>query len=150
MGLTSLITVPEDPAFDIQEVTLEAWVNPRNVGERIGVLDHDGQYGLIILPGARVMCVGGGGTALSTTLVTAGTWVSLACTFGQGKVEVWFNGALSGSDALGTLATSKNTGLTIGSDGPDGNPLDGLIDNVRLWRTVRSAADLCAAAIKCP
>jgi hypothetical protein len=152
LGATSLIKLPDNPLFDLQAVTVEAWVNPRTITARMGVVDYNGQYGLILLAGGAPMCVGSnGGPAVLGAPIVAGVWTSLACAIDATSTSLWVNGTKVGSGVrTAPLRTASIAGITLGSDGPDGNPFDGLLDNVRIWKTVRAAADICAGAHRCP
>jgi hypothetical protein len=153
LGATSVISIPDGPLFDLEAVTIEAWFNPRTVNHRQGVLDDDGQYGLIILASNTVMCVGVGNTlqgAVTGGAVAAGVWTSAACVIDQTANTLYINGVkVATGPRTGPLRTSPTFGITVGADGADGNPFDGLIDNVRVWRTSRTAAEICAGARNC-
>jgi hypothetical protein len=152
IGSTSLIKLPDNPLFDLSAVTVEAWVYPRVLDRRMGVVDYDKQYGLIVLPAGDVVCIGsGGGSAVHGGPIRTDTWTSLACAIDGTSISLWIDG-LKVSSAVRTvpLHTSSTDGITLGSDGVDGNPFDGLLDNVRIWKGLRSAADICAGSLRCP
>jgi hypothetical protein len=151
VGATSLISIADNPALDLPSVSLEAWVNPRGSGRRMGIIDHDAQYGMFIQADGTVLCEGSNGSSwASGHPVTVGTWFSAVCTFDSTEAVLWIDGVRIASAArTGPLRTDSAADVTLASDGKDGNPLDGLIDNVRIWRGVRTAAEICAAARGC-
>jgi hypothetical protein len=151
LGASSLISVADSTLFDLTTITIEAWVNPRASGRRMGIIDYDGQYGMFIQADGTVLCQGsGGGSWLTSPAVTVGTWSSVSCTFDPTREALYIDGAATASSArTGLLRTDSTAGITLGSDGKDGNPFDGLLDNVRIWRVVRSPAQICAAAQSC-
>jgi hypothetical protein len=151
IGAGSSIVVPTNPLFDTAAVTLEAWVRPRAVGRRMGVVFNGNNYHLVILPSGSAMCSGGGGYALTGDAVSPGQWTSLACTYSATTVALWINGRKTAENMRsGPVRTGSPTGVGVGYEVPEGNPFDGFIDNVRLWREVRSPRQLCAAARGCP
>jgi hypothetical protein len=146
----SSIVVPPNPIFDTAAVTLEAWVHPRALGRRMGVVYNGNQYALVILPSGSAMCTGGGGYALTGNAVKPGQWTSLACTYDADRVTLWIDGSQTAeSPRTGPLRTGSPTGVGVGYEAPEGNVFDGLIDNVRVWRRVRTASQLCAGARGC-
>jgi hypothetical protein len=151
LGGTSLVSIAETPLYDLDAVTIEAWVNPRVVDRRMGILDYEAQYGLIFLASNHVMCVGTNGTTASGGALTPGVWTSVACVIDQTANSLWIDGVRVASvPRSGPLSTSSTYGITVGSDGAQGNPWDGLIDNVRIWRGARTPAEVCAGALHCP
>jgi hypothetical protein len=153
MGATSVISIPDGPLFDVDAVTIEAWFNPRTASHRQGVLDNDGQYGLILLASNTIMCIGVGNalqSAVTGGAVAAGVWTSAACVIDQSANTLYINGVkVATAPRTGPLRTTSSYGITVGADGADGNPFDGLIDNVRVWRTSRTPAEICAGARNC-
>jgi hypothetical protein len=172
------VAVPESAALDSARVTIEAWINPRTLpllATQMGLLDNNAQYGLFLRPGGTLVCVGRG-TAAATAAARAGVWTSVACTFDQ-TVTIWINGIQRGqAPSLGPLEARGTTGTSVGRDNPLGGNncveaqaapppephrggfegpcqgpayYDGLLDNVRVWRSVRTAEEICAAALDC-
>jgi hypothetical protein len=126
--------------------TIEVWVNPGTLGRRMGVVD--GPYRLVLLSSGSAMCVASGGYALANSAVSAMTWTSLACTFGPDGVAVW----IDGRKARETAASLEPRGVArtlIGREEETANGFDGILDNVRLWRKVRTADQICAGAFTC-
>jgi hypothetical protein len=155
LGATSLISVPDSALFDTPVVTVEAWVKPRTLPGRImGIFDYNGQYGVLVQPNGTVECVGsgGGGPPWPTAgPLTVGAWTSVTCLFDTAAGSLWLDGVKASSlPRPGPLRTTSTDGITVGSDGPQGNPFDGLIDNVRVWKQARTPAQICAGARACP
>jgi len=150
MNPRSSIVVPPNPLFDSAAVTLEAWVSPRALGRRMGVIFNGNNYHLVILPSGSAMCTGGGGYALTPDAVRPGQWTSLACTYDADRVTLWIDGRQTAENPrTGPVRTGSPTGVAVGYEVPDGNAFDGFVDNVRVWRQVRSPRQLCASARAC-
>jgi hypothetical protein len=140
------IEVASEELFGPSGGTIELWVSPAALGRRMGLVD--GPYRLTLLPSGSAMCVASGGYALFTAAVRAETWTSLACTFDADGVALW----VDGQKVRETLTPSvrRTGGTVIGREQEESRGFDGLLDNLRIWRTVRTADELCAAALNCP
>jgi hypothetical protein len=150
VGVGSEIVVPESAAFDSDAVTIEAWVQPRAIGRTMGIVDRDNRYSLSILGSGSVMCSGFGDYALQGSVMAAGVWRSVACTFDSGAITLYVDGVnVKQVSAKHGLGGGGPTGLNVGASNPSREKLDGLIDNVRVWRSVRTPQQVCAAARNC-
>jgi hypothetical protein len=137
------------PALDVlgaEGGTLEAWVRPGVLGDRMIIVD--GPYRLSILGSGSAMCSTPDGYALKTAATTAGVWTTLACTFTRTTVALFVDGRKVREGTL-TAPIPRTARATIGQDGDGHFPLDGLVDNLRVWQTVRTEAQLCAASPAC-
>jgi hypothetical protein len=145
---SSEITVGPGAPFGRRIATIEAWVNPRSVAGRAAIVDNNGRWGMFLLGGGGVYCVGAG-TARANGVLRVGTWTSVACTFDSDEITLYADGRAVGHTPRGPTADGAARGLVVGSN--DGGTLqyDGLIDNVRVWTEVRSPAEICTAARNC-
>jgi len=100
-----------------------------------------------------------GPTSLQATTahLTAGQWAHVACTYDGTAAAIYVDGVASTTaTGGGTLGANGTTGMSLAADnnptGPDRQPLIGLIDEVRLMKVARTAAQICADAGKpsCP
>lgn len=156
IGNTTEVDVPDSPAFDVAAVTIEAWVKP-NLGAfptgRGGVLDCNNQYGMFVLATGLVTCTASS-SVTSPMPIASGSWSHVACTENGTTVALYVNGSLVASGPAGTLPTSATTGFTLGGNNPPGggDPLVGMLDQVRLFKVARTAAQICGDAGKsgCP
>jgi len=55
------------------------------------------------------------------------------------------NGAVATTGTVPALSSTGN-GAAIGMNAPSGDNFDGLIDELRVWKTARSTAEIAAAA----
>jgi hypothetical protein len=161
---TSDVRLANTTAFDVARVTLEAWVQPRTLPAgtaRAAIVDYQREFSLFVYPDGSVRCAVNDGSstpgeARMVGAVQPGVWTSLACTAEVGMVSLWVDGVLRVSTPLTAFLpnTGGAAGLYIGTNIPadttlDRDPFDGLIDNVRVWRRLRTAPEICAAAIGC-
>lgn len=157
-GATSIASVSNSSALDIANLTIEAWIRPSLIplSGRAGILDVDGQYGFFFYPASKLICsTGGGPTAGSgTTSLAADHWSHVACTYDGAATVVYVDGTeVARSPGTGKPSTSGVTGMSIAADNPGNQArLSGLIDQLRLMDTARTAAQICADAGKpsCP
>ena len=138
VGPQDRYVVPESPVLDSESIVLEATVRADGLGRRMGILDNPGQYGLYVLPSGNVMCSGRGGYALEGSLVPE-RWTRLRCTFDTSRVVLWIDGNRVAEGPSAPLATARTDGLRIGWEEEPGRFFQGLIDNVRIWRTLPAA-----------
>ncbi len=148
----SLLLVPERTSFVLtNKLSVEAWVFLRTVpaAGRVGVVDHNGRYGLFIFPGGVVRSTAPG--LLDTpAVITAGAWFHVATTYDGTTQIVYVNGfARAAAMATATFGPGDGQGLAFGSNSPSGDELDGIIDSVRIYRVARTALQICKAAGTC-
>jgi hypothetical protein len=153
----TIIYVPDSESLDAEDaVTIEGWLKLTSMptDQRGWMVDNQGQYGLAITAQGEVRCTGGGGNALSIVTLTQEIWTHVACVFDgdEGAQTVYVNGSPSGSDAQDSmLAVAPNDGLVLGGDSPCSQApcnelLVSTLDQVRIWRRARTAAEICTAA----
>jgi hypothetical protein len=148
VGSASLVRVPDSASLDVAAaVTMEMWVAPRTLPTtRAGLLDNNAQYGLFLAPKGEVRCAIGK-TVLTAAKLPVGTFSHIACTADGKAIALYQDGALVRSlVSAARPPVAGDSGLAIGQNSPDGDPLDGAIDQVRIWRVARTAAQICAAA----
>ena len=154
---TSAADVGDSTLFDVAALTFEAWVKPSQMpttGNRMGILDMNGQYGFFIHPTGNLGCTIVGGVSMNVPAnITTTAWTHVACTYDGATTNIYSNGLLvaTGSGG-GTLATGGTTGISLAADNPPGagSRLIGLVDEVRLSSVARTGPQICAAAGACP
>jgi concanavalin A-like lectin/glucanase superfamily protein len=143
------ITIADNALFYSQAVTIEAWVSPRVLAHDTFIVDHQGQYSLAIHADGTAIC-SGAASAARPSAVQLGVWTSLTCTFDSTSVALWIDGVKTVESPGGRLPSPSASRLTVGWGGPPEWSFEGLLDNVRLWRQVRTAGQICAGALRCP
>ena len=163
-GATSAADVNDSPLFDVTALTIEAWIKPMQLpssGNKAFILDVDRQYSLFLEFDGSLTCTLVSGTALppTTAHLTMGQWTHVACTYDGATAAIYVNGVASATatdTSGGTLGRFGNTGMSIAADnnptGPDRSWLIGSVDELRLMKIARTAAQICNDAGKssCP
>lgn len=148
---TTEVDVADNTSFDVAAFTIEAWINPSQIptgSNRAGILDCDQRFGFFLHSNGDLVCTGG--TSLTVAAgVRVGQWTHVACTDDGATLTIYVDGTAT-SGAGGMPPTGPHTGITIGGNNPPGggSPLDGSIDQLRLFGVARTAAQLCADAGK--
>lgn len=138
------------------QVTVEAWVKTTNanyqwiVGKYLDGFSEDKGFQLIMING-QVYCNGrihvGSylSSGASTTQVNDGRWHHVAGTSDGNVWRVYVDGVLENSATLGygQADFTSSIALTVGNYlAQNGYFFQGEIDEVRVWRTVRTAAEV--------
>jgi hypothetical protein len=131
-------------------MTLEAWVFPTVASSswQDAVYKGTDNYYLSASSCCSGLPVGGGifsgtyGETYGASALAVNTWTHLAATYDGSTLRLYVNGLQVASKAqTGTLATSAGV-LTIGGDPLYGQYFTGRIDEVRVYSTALSAAQL--------
>jgi hypothetical protein len=133
--------------------TLEAWIRPDRLptgSQRMGLLDEETHFGMFILPGGNLACYSAGATVSVPGAVRVGQWTAVTCTASSSTLVAWVDGLQRNQGSLDGNPAGGTVNLAIGSNNPSGDPFEGLMDNVRVWNTVRTGPQICQAALGCP
>ena len=145
----------------IGDLTLEAWLKPESTagaGLIVGkmyvggsdrsyafFLDSNDTLRLLISPD------GSSATAASTTdTITTDVWSHVAVSYdaSAGTCQFYINGSASQSGSgLDTSIQDNDSNFSIGARDTEGTPAgfyDGLVDEVRVWNDIRTAAEISA------
>lgn len=146
----SEIAVPDSPSLDIAGLfTVEAWILVDAVPSdgRVGVVDNEGQYSLMIYAGDQYRC-DISGASLYVGPVVVGEWSHVACVFDGAALRAYVNGTEVGMlAATGPLLTENGDPMAIGDTSPDfAEPLSGAVGGVRVWSRALEPTELCEAA----
>ena len=88
-----------------------------------------------------------GAPRFTSGTVSQGVWTHIAMTYDGTMLRSYKNGLLTGELAgSGPIQPFPVLGTTIGDNNGGGDQLHGAIDSLRIWRTARSDAQICAAA----
>jgi hypothetical protein len=155
---TSAADVPDSAVIDVTSaLTIEGWIKPTalpGAGERMGMLDCQGQFGLFLLEGGNMRCTMSAAALQTSATIVVGEWNHVACTFDGTTTRLYVRGALVG-EGTGTtaLSTAGTSGFSIAADNPpgSGDQLAGMIDELRLLPIALVQAEICVDAnASCP
>jgi hypothetical protein len=79
-----------------------------------------------------------------------GQWTAVTCTATSTTLTAWVDGLQRNQATLDGSPTGATANLAIGSNNPSGDAFEGLMDNVRVWNTLRTAPQICQASLGCP
>ena len=156
-------------AFDISALTIEAWIKPSQLpsgGKQAYILDVNSQYALLIESNGELHCVLVAAPSVSAPAhLQLDQWAHVACTYDRTiGTAVYVNGTSIGTAGPGgTLATNGNSGMSLAANNPppggvilgpppDRSAFNGLLDQVRLMNSARTAQQICtdAGSSSCP
>jgi hypothetical protein len=148
---TSAVDVADSALFDVAALTVEAWIYPTQLpatGERMGILDADGQYGFFLYESGRLQCTSGGSSNQIDANVPANQWTHVACIYDGANRRIYVDGGLISETTGGALSTGGTTGITIAGNNPPGSGarLVGMIDQMRLWSRALTDVEIVAAS----
>jgi hypothetical protein len=147
LSASSDVAIPDSVSLDVTgPITIELWLRADTIpaAGRAGVIDHNGQWGLFLAPGGQLRCVMPPVTA-TDLVVTPGVWTHIACVYDLQTVQLYQDGVAAANPPPATTAinTAPVDGIHIGEDSPGGgDQLLGAVDDVRIWRTARTAAEI--------
>jgi hypothetical protein len=150
-GTTARVMVPDMAALHfVQDMTMEAWVNPSaTVTDDWQAVIYKGHDAYLLGTNAKTGLPIGGGIMGTTAVLASGvavlplnTWTHLATTYDGAAVRLYVNGTeVSSRPATGPLREST-TPLEIGGSMADGGTFAGLIDDIRLYATALTSAQI--------
>ena len=130
-------------------MTMETWVRFDSVPltGRAGLIDNDGQYSLVYFSTTGLRC-SNGLDDLPHIPVSEDVWFHVACTWDGATLTMYFDGMpVTSMPSTGTISTTNTDGASLLDASPLWDePLDGAMDNVRIWHSERTQAQICADA----
>ena len=156
-GVDDYVLIGNDPALVMTNtMTMEAWINPDGTGTGSQIiLNKEGEYEVGITADTGEIKWAFDNTDPNWTwhntgyFASAGVWTHIAVTYNNGVVNTYANGMLvdsyNGSGPIGDVYTGFNELRIGGRENATTQRFDGQIDEVRLWDTTRSEADIKTA-----
>ncbi len=144
-GTTDYAVAPDRATLNPSKLTLAFWVNPSRVATQY-VLKKAGAYELSLsIQGIPFFRLNGDNTYRlnAATSQTTGAWMHLAATYDGAVMRLYVNGVEQGQGLAGPAAIASSTAaLGIGAQADGTSPLQGGLDDVRLYNTVLTASDI--------
>ncbi len=161
VGPSSVMRVPEDPAFDRDAAyTVALWVRPDTlpaIGEVYGLLDREEQLAMLVgrsTTGAlQNRCVHTGVTRFEwTEQLPEDAWSFLACTWDGSQFCAWRWSSTTDTERFCHLPTippsaAGSQGVALGhlsSSGDAHSRFDGALDSIQIYDRGMTEAQLCA------
>ena len=152
------IQVADDPSLQMTDnVTMEAWINHSGSGTGTQIIvNKEGEYemGVVADTGEIIHAIADASSNwtwhYTGHFVTAGEWTHVAVTFDgpAGEINTYVNGALvdtcSQPGPMGDVYTAYNDLFIGGRENATTQRFQGQIDDVRIWGTTRSQAEIQA------
>ncbi len=139
-----------DVAVAGNQLTVEAWVNPRSIGSA-RVLEKLEDYGIQFTAGniVRFMTKHGFTWDVLDGQQPVGTngWTHIACTLDGLDKTIYVNGVLDQSKPYNYDVRVTSNDLIVAASSPAASEgfLDGVVDDVRVWSVGRNEAEIQAA-----
>ena len=147
-GTNDHVTAPANPAYDMAAGTFECWVKPNGFPASgnptlFSIRSASATRCSFHLNANLVGLWNGTYWNYVSFAFATGTWYHLAFVCTAGNTAVYINGAFYQNIARG-LGNGTGLPLNIGAPmpSPTGEFLNGTIDEVRIWNTVRTAAQI--------
>lgn len=134
--------------------TVECWVKFNRVGTQMGVYSTrssatDGGFTLRVSSANKFQAFHAGATpsnvASSTSSITIGVWIHVAVTWDGTNLQIYWNGVADGSPATAGTPTTGTTLIVGAAESNYSSPLDGCVDDLRIWNYAKTAAQIAAS-----
>jgi hypothetical protein len=155
-GVDDQVLIPASSAYDFNTGTVEFWANATSLSSNFATLLGNRGSGVVRysfhLSATQIGIDNGSGTVnalnLPDTFAITNMWHHLAFANDGANTYVYINGNLLGT-IPGAFGTSTGQPLILGNinsptTGANETIFSGSLDEVRLWNTTRSAADILA------
>ena len=152
-GSNDYVSAPDANVLDLgASLTLEAWVKPASFNSYNIIIDKrtntdaTANYGLTLTNGKPMFYfwINSSDSRFHTapSAISLNTWSHIAATYDGAKVKLYVNGVLVYSQAETVVPTPTNQPLSIGRNPSTLQYFNGAIDEVRIWNTARTCAQI--------
>jgi hypothetical protein len=149
-GTNAWVTVADSASLDLTNaMTIEAWINPTAANEWDTLVMKESAtglaYALYVIDQARpagYVRVGANDVGAVGTAMAANTWVHVAMTYDGTTLRFYRNGTQVATAAASGAVSATTGALRIGGNSPWGDYFSGMIDEVRVYNRVLTAAEI--------
>ena len=148
-GTDSYIAVPNHPDLNPAAITIEAWVNPSEIGPTfMGIVSKNNNSYFLGLQGntGRISFGPKSGAFFQSKFdsrVPVNKWTHIAATYDGSLTAIFINGVLDTvSFAITGFINSNTDSLFIGATSSNLLCFNGMIDNVRIWKSARTISNI--------
>lgn len=152
---TNYLTASNNSAYNVSALTSCVWMNLANTttnpiafARAAGTPDTDGMWSIGFssgrAPRVRLHMNGTTNTLLSPSNVTLGTWNHVCMTYDGSTLALYQNGDNVIDQPLTGAMSSFSRVVSFGTHGSGGQPLDGSIDEAKLFSRALSASEIKA------
>lgn len=142
------VTFPHRAEYDATtNVTIEAWIYRSASDSFDTILSHNWvqSFWFGVANNNRLRFYRSGGLGAfkdSTNAVPSQRWTHVAAAYDGSRIRFYIDGQVAGDEALGNAGINRAQSLVLGDDLNGGLGLNGHLDEVRLWASTRSAAQI--------
>ncbi len=147
-GTTDYIEVEDAEDFNLNQLTVEAWVKFRdNTGQQqimgrgaageFFTFYADRGNGRFLVEGVDV-----GHESAISEVPPANTWVHMAGTYDEENIRLYYNGVMMVEQPFNGVTRFGEAPLRIGALVPGERHLNGLLDNLRIWNRALSQEEI--------
>lgn len=151
-GINDYVLGSNDTSLNLMQGTIEAWIKTSNAGSGFrGILVKQYQYGIVLKDNSLVVAEWGQGEKNSNINVADNTWHHVAFSFSNMAA----NGSKLYIDGLPVLtftyqvSTNSSQHIIAGAGNASLQYFNGAIDQVRVWNTAKTDAEILANYNKC-
>src|SRR5579884_1326815 len=151
-GTTQYLQVPDSTSLQLTTWTICLWVYVNSIGALQALIiksvySNARNYSLSILASGKIECGIGNGTSFfqltSAITLSANKWYHIAFTFdGVSAWKVYINGQLDNSQTVAVTPNLQAGVLNIAANNGGGNFFGGVMDDINIFNTVLSQADI--------
>lgn len=156
LSSTSLLRIADISKLDIPtNLTIEMWTMPTEVPSdsgdgKVGLFETHLQYAMSFEADRDIECSINVDERLDSAVqLSINAWHHVACTYDGAELRVYVDGRLRGCrETSATISNQGTFGAAIGANMDIGptykNPFVGQLDNVHLYSSTLTAAEICA------
>lgn len=150
---TSYASVSADSTYNVSALTACVWMNlagfstnPIALSRSLGAPDTTGMWSIGFnggsTPRVRMFANGVNNTLLHTAAVGTGTWTHVCLTYGGSDFIMYIDGQESGRMTLNDPMVPFSYPMRIGAISSGSQPLDGTVDEARIYSRVLNAQEI--------